>query len=112
MKTFLIHIAGLSLAIYYLLPQIVPGISVTGGKAAIIAAITFAFINFAIKPILKVITLPFNILTFGIFGIIINVLLFWFVASIVQGFEVADLTAAFWGALVMTAVNWILHKIT
>ena len=112
MKSFIIQLAGLALTVYYLLPSLVPGISVTNGRAAIIAAILFAFINIAVRPIIGIITLPLNILTFGILGIIINVLLFWFVASIVVGFTVANLTAAFWGAIVMTVANWILHRIS
>ena len=112
MKRFLIQIIGLSLVVFYGLPYVIPGITVDGGRAAVIAAILFAFINFAIKPILKIITLPLNILSFGLFGLLINVLLFWFVASIVDGFTVVNFMAAFWGALVMTVANWILDKIS
>ena len=112
MKRFLIQIIGLSLVVFYGLPYVIPGITVDGGRAAVIAAILFAFINFAIKPILKIITLPLNILSFGLVGLLINVLLFWFVASIVDGFTVVNFMAAFWGALVMTVANWILDKIS
>ena len=112
MRSFLIQLIGLSLAVYYLLPALIPGISVAGGRTAVIAAILFAFINITVRPIVGIITLPLNILTFGILGIIINVLLFWFVASIVDGFTVANLTAAFLGAITMTIVNWILHRVS
>jgi putative membrane protein len=112
MKKFLLQIIGLSLVVFYGLPYVVPGISVDGGRAAIIAAVVFAFINFAIKPILKIVTLPLNFLSFGLFGLLINVLLFWFVASIIDGFTVINITAAFWGALVMTVASWILDKIS
>ena len=112
MKKFLLQIIGLSLVVFYGLPYVVPGISVDGGRAAIIAAIVFAFINFAVKPILKIITLPLNFLSFGLFGLLVNVLLFWFVASIIDGFTVVNFMAAFWGALVMTVANWILDKIS
>ena len=97
---------------FYGLPYVIPGITVDGGRAAVIAAIVFAFINFAIKPVLKVITLPLNILSFGLFGLLINVLLFWFVASVIDGFMVADFVSAIWGALVMTVASWILDKIS
>ncbi len=111
MKRFILQIVGLSLVVFYGLPYVVPGIAVDGGRAAIIAAVVFAFINFAIKPILRVITLPLNFLSFGLFGLLINVLLFWFVASIIAGFDVSNFMAAFWGALVLTAANWILDKL-
>lgn len=112
MKRFILQIVGLSLVVFYGLPYVVPGISIDGGRAAIIAALVFAFINFAIKPVLRVITLPLNFLSFGLFGLLINVLLFWFVASIIDGFIVVNFVAAFWGALVMTVSNWILDKIS
>jgi len=112
MKNFIIQIVGLSLVVFYGLPAIIPGIAIDGGRAAIIAAVVFAFINFAIKPILRVITLPLNFLSFGLFGLLINVLLFWFVASIVEGFFVRDFIAAFWGAVAMTAASWVLDRIS
>lgn len=112
MKRFLLQIIGLSLVVFYGLPYVIPGISVDGGRAAIIAAVVFAFINFAIKPVLRVITLPLNILSFGLFGLFINILLFWFVASIIDGFVVADFVSAMWGALVMTIASWVLDKIS
>lgn len=111
MKSFILHLVGLSAFIYYAMPEFIPGISVDGGRAAIIAALMFAFINFAIKPILRVITLPLNILSLGLFGLFINVLLFWFVASIINGFNVINFTAALLGALALTVANWILAKL-
>lgn len=111
MKKFIIQIVGLSAAVFYGLPYIIPGISVDGGRAAIIAAVMFAFINFAIKPVLRVITLPLNILSLGLFGLLINVLLFWFVSSIISGFTVVNFMSAFWGALAMTVATWVLDKI-
>ncbi len=112
MKKFILQIIGLSLVVYYVLPEVISGISVLDHRSAIIAAVLFAVINFAIKPIIRVITLPLNILTLGLFGLLVNVLLFWFVASIIAGFSVATFIAAFWGALALTVANWILEKLT
>lgn len=112
MKKFFIQIAGLTALVFYGLPYVIPGISLSSTKAALIAALVFAFINFAVKPVIRVITLPLNLLSFGLFGLLVNVLLFWFVSSIISGFNVADFMTAFWGALVMTVGNWILDKIT
>lgn len=112
MKRFLLQIIGLSLVVFYGLPYVIPGILVDEWRSAIIAAILFAFINFAIKPVLRVITLPLNIISFGLVGLLINVLLFWFVASVINGFVVVDFMAAFWGALVMTVANWVIDKIS
>lgn len=112
MKKFILQIIGLSLVVYYVLPSIISGISIDEPRTALIAALLFALINFAVKPILRIITLPLNILSLGLFGLLINVLLFWFVASIIIGFTVVSFTAALWGAVSLTVANWILVKLT
>ena len=112
MKKFIIQIIGVALVMYYVLPSIVEGISIDNGRTAIIAALLFAVINFAIKPIVNIITLPINILTLGLFGLLVNVLLFWFVASIIDGFVVVNFIAAVWGAVTLTIANWILDRLT
>ncbi len=111
MKKFLAHLVLLALVVYYALPNFIEGIAVTDYRAAIIAAILFGFINIAIKPVINIITLPLNFLTLGMFGLAINVFLFWFVSSIITGFSVATITAAILGALVMTIANWVIEKV-
>lgn len=111
MKKFILHIIGITAAVYYGLPAIIEGIAIDSGRSALIAAILFAFINFAIKPVIKVITLPFNILTLGLFGFLINIGLFWFVASVIDGFSVDSFVAAALGAIVLTVANWIIDKL-
>ncbi|MDE1874872.1 MAG: phage holin family protein [Patescibacteria group bacterium] len=93
------------------LPHIVSGIVVSGFYPALIAAVIFAILNLTIKPILKLITLPINILTLGLFGLVINSLLLWFVATFVNGFTIASFSAAFLGALIIAIVNWLVHLI-
>lgn len=112
MKKFFLQLIILGLTVYYILPEFVTGISIAEPRTAIIAALLFAVINFAIKPIIRIITLPLNILTLGLFGLLINVLLFWFVAEITTGFTVLNFIAAFWGALVLTLANWLSDALT
>jgi len=112
MKKFILQLIGLSLVVYYLLPELVSGISIGGFRSAIIAAVLFSFINIAVKPILRIITLPLNLISFGLFGLLVNVFLFWFVASVIDGFSVASFTAALIGAVIMTFANWLIEKIT
>lgn len=112
MKRFIIQLVLLSLVVYYLLPELVSGIAVIDYRSAIIAAVLFSFINIAVAPVLKIITLPLNIITLGLFGLLINVLLFWFVASVIDGFMVVSFLSALIGALIMTLANWFIEKIT
>lgn len=85
----------------------VPGISVSGFYAALIAALVLGIINALLRPILILLTLPVNILTLGLFTLVINALLFWLTSTIVKGFAVADFRAAFLGALIMWLVSWL-----
>jgi putative membrane protein len=87
---------------YYL-----PGIGVESFYSALIAALVLGLVNALIRPLLIILTLPINILTLGLFTLIINAALFWFVSTIVKGFIVAGFWAAFAGALILTVVGWI-----
>lgn len=90
------------------LTYILPGITVSGFYAALIAALILGIINAILRPILILLTLPINILTLGLFTFIINGFLFWFVGTIVKGFEVQGFWTALIGALIMTLINAII----
>jgi putative membrane protein len=83
------------------------GVTVSSIYAALIAALILGIINALLRPILILLTLPVNVLTLGLFTLIINAFLFWFASTIVKGFYVADFKAAFLGALIMWLVSWI-----
>jgi len=91
---------------------LLPSVSVASFYVAVIAALLLAVINTVIRPVLVLITLPINILTLGLFTLVINALLFWFVASFVEGFRVAGFWAALGGALlyslISTFASWLL----
>jgi putative membrane protein len=63
-----------------------------------------------VKPIISILTLPLNILTLGLFSIVINGAFFWFVGQIIQGFSVSSFKAAIIGALVISIITWIIGK--
>ena len=89
----------------------IPGISISNFWAALIAAAVIALINIFIKPALVFLTLPINILTLGLFVLVINALLFMLVAYVVPGVEVDGFWSAFLGSLILSilsiAVSWI-----
>lgn len=99
---WIINAAALLGIAYYL-----PGVGVSGFYAALITALVLGLVNALVRPILLLITLPINILTLGLFTFVVNALMFWFVSTFIQGFEVAGFMAAFWGALIMTLVGWV-----
>jgi putative membrane protein len=94
----------------FALPYFVAGITVNSILTAVIVSACLVFINMVIKPIVTILTLPINIITLGLFSIIINGIFFWFVAQIITGFTVASFTAAVIGAFVISIINWIVNK--
>jgi len=94
-----------------LLASYLPGISVSGWYTALITALLLGLLNALLKPILVFLTLPVNILTLGLFTFVINALLFWFVATVVKGFAVAGFWSAFFGALIISVINWLISDL-
>lgn len=101
---------ALALAIMFV-GWIIPGITISNFTTALIAAVVIALVNLGIKPILVFLTLPINILTLGLFILVINALLFMFVAYLVPGVEVNGFWSAFLGALVLSilsvGISWL-----
>lgn len=90
-----------------LISYFIPSISVASFYIALITALILGFVNAVIRPLLILLTLPINIITLGLFVLVINGLLFWFVSSFIQGFSVDGFTAAFIGSLLMSLVSWL-----
>jgi putative membrane protein len=88
---------------------IVPGVRIANVWTAFVAALIIGLVNALVRPILILLTLPVNIITLGLFTLIINALMFWLASSIVKGFDVANFSAAFWGALVFWLVSWFVN---
>ena len=80
--------------------------------AAFSAVILLGFINAVIAPILRLLTLPLSCMTLGLFGFVINALLFWLVSALVPGFQVGGFLAALFGSVVMGVLTAILYTLT
>lgn len=91
---------------------IIPGVSVSGFWVAVVVAVILSIVNFIIKPILLLFTLPINVLTLGLFTFVINALMVLLVASIVPGFAVASLLSAVLFSVVLSVVNGFLGTIS
>ncbi|MHB8831071.1 MAG: phage holin family protein [Patescibacteria group bacterium] len=90
---------------------LVPGVSVTNFWAALITALVMGLINAIVRPLVIILTLPVNILTLGLFTLVINALMFWLASAIVPGFYVAGFWPAFGGALIFWAVSWLTNAL-
>ena len=97
-----------------LVAYLYPGVSVESFFAALIAALVLGLVNAVIRPILIILTLPATLLTLGLFIFVINALLFWFVAEIVQGFRVTGFGAALLGSILYSVItlisSWLLFS--
>lgn len=89
----------------------VPGISVDDVYTALLVAVVLGLINIIVRPILLVLTFPITILTLGLSLFVVNALLFWFVGSFVEGFEVAGFVPALLGSLLVSVVGSVVQKL-
>ena len=94
-----------------LVAHYVPGFFVRSFGTALIAAVVIGLVNGTIGAILKVLTFPITILTFGIFWLLINALMLKFAAVFVPGFEVRGLWPAFWGGVILSVLNMIVRQV-
>jgi putative membrane protein len=93
------------------LPYIIPGITVASFTTALVLALFWGLLNITLKPLLVLLTLPFNILTLGIFTFVINGFLLWLLGGIIQGFMVEGFLAAFLGGLVLSVISALTHML-
>ncbi len=91
--------------------RLVPGVSVRGFSTAFFAAVVLGIVNAIIRPLFILLSLPINLLTLGLFTLIINALMFWLASIFVPGFQVQGFAAAFWGALVFWVVSWLTNAL-
>ena len=95
------------IAVAYLMPSI----EVSSFGAALVAALVLGLVNAVVRPVLVLLTLPVTILTLGLFIFVLNGLLFWMVASWLEGFHVAGFWAGVLGAIVFSLVSWALSAL-
>ena len=87
---------------------IIPGVKVDGFFTAVVVAVVLALVNAFIEPIVLFLTLPINILTLGLFTIVVEALMVMIVAAVVPGFLVCGWISAILFAIVLSLINSIL----
>ncbi len=93
------------------LPYLMHSVTVTNIGTALIAALVLGLVNTLIRPILVVLTLPVTFLSLGLFILVINAVLFWGVAQLVDGFHVAGFWSAFLAAILYSVISWALSTL-
>ncbi len=89
---------------------LIDGIRISGFFSAFCAAAVLGILNALFRPILFILTLPINIMTFGLFTFVINALLLKMASGAIPGFDVHGFWSAVFAALIISGVNWILSS--
>jgi putative membrane protein len=104
MSKLLVHLL-VSALLLWLVSQIVTGIHIANFGYALLAALVLGVVNFLVRPILIIVTLPITIITLGLFLIVINALMLMLTGAIVPGFQVSGFGAALLGGLLLGLFN-------
>ena len=105
---FLIRVFANALAILAA-AYILPGIEVSGGLALLAAGLVLAIINAVVRPVLIFLTLPFTLVTLGLFLFFLNAFCLWLTSWLVKGFEVNGFWPAVFGAMLVSVVSWVVN---
>ncbi|ABM93021.1 phage holin family protein [Methylibium sp. Pch-M] len=91
-----------------LVAHLYPGVVVQSFGAAMIAALVLGLFNAVLRPLLVLLTLPVTLLTLGLFLFVINALMFYFAASVLDGFSVRGFGAALIGSLIYSVCGLVI----
>lgn len=90
---------------------LVPGVVLRGVIPSLVAAAVLGIVNALIRPILLLFSLPLNLVTLGLFTLVINALMLWLTSALVPGFIIRGFWAAFFGSIVLSVVSFVLSRL-
>lgn len=88
--------------------HVIAGVSIDNMQTVLVAALILGLLNSVLRPFILILTLPFTIMTLGLFTLFVNGFLFYLAAKFVKGFTVAGFWNAFWAALLFSVISSIL----
>jgi len=96
--------------------HVVTGISYQGGWLGLLGvALVFGVLNAIVRPVLKFFTFPLFLITLGLFTFVLNAFMLWLASPVAAAFglrfQVRGFAAAFWGALVVSVVSFLLSML-
>jgi putative membrane protein len=104
---FIVHVLVTAFALW-VAARVVSGITLPESQLTLIfAAIVFGLVDALVRPVLVLLSLPITIVTLGLFLLVINALMLMLTAALVPGMQVNGFGAAFWGALVISIISWL-----
>lgn len=100
----------LSAAALLVVAYLYSGVQVNSFGAALIAAFVIGLFNMVLRPVLVLLTLPVTVVTLGLFLFIINALMFWAAAGVMDGFYVRGFGAALLGSLIYSVLGIVIDS--
>lgn len=100
----------LSAAALLFVAYVYGGVQVKTFTAALVAALVIGLLNAVVRPVLVVLTLPVTVVTLGLFLFIINALMFWTAAGLLNGFYVNGFAAALIGSLLYSLISLVIDS--
>ena len=95
----------------WVVTQLHVGVHADSLPALLLAAIVFGIVNAIVRPVLLILSIPFIVLTLGLFVFIVNGLALWLVGALVPGFHVYGLWAGVVGSIILGIVSWIVNAL-
>jgi putative membrane protein len=86
------------------------GVEVTNYTSALLAVVVIGLLNAVVRPVLVVLTLPVTVFTLGLFLFVINAIVFWAAAAVLEGFKVSGFVGALVGSLLYTFLGVIIES--
>lgn len=111
MQRFLLNLVLSGLAVLAASALFGPRISVRSVEAALLFALVLGFCNALLRPLLLLLTLPLNLLTLGLFTLVVNALVFWVATIFPVGVAVSGFGGAFLGALTVSVVSVLASRL-
>ena len=103
---WLVNIAALFVVIH-----VVAGVAADNWQAIVVAAFVLGLFNAFLRPFVIALTLPINVLSLGLFTLIINGFFFYLAAKFVNGFSVMSFWNAFWASIIFSIISFILNTV-
>jgi len=107
-KNFLIKLF-VNLAALFIVIYVFGGVNVDSWRSVLLASLVLGLLNAFLRPAIILLTLPLNVLTLGLFTLVINGFMFYLTSKFVKGFNVISFWNAFWAALLFSVISFLLN---
>lgn len=106
MQRFILRAAIAALGLW-LATEWIDGLHIDAPMTLVVAAVLLGVVNALVRPVVILLTLPFTVISLGLFLLVVNAAMLGLVAALLPGMAIAGFWDAFWGALIVSIVSWV-----